>query len=251
MRNFDPLLAAALAAALACASCATGSARFDRHFEGATWKDSFREIGAEPEQAIPTYTLLGLAPIAYLFDDEITGEASKDDGDTGDWLSIALGAGAAGAGAVEWAAGDGGRSFEVAAESITATSLVTSLLKQSVGRRRPGDSGSTSSFPSGHTSFAFAGATFLARRIDDAYGGGKLGWWLFAPAALVAYSRVDADRHFTSDVVVGALLGVAITNWIYDAHYGAGGIFGEERSAWSLRAIPIDAGLALGVGASF
>ncbi len=56
----------------------------------------------------------------------------------------------------------------------------------------------TSSFPSGHATAAFCAATLL--------GGG--GW--YAVAAAVAGSRVYVRLHHTSDVLVGATLGVAM-----------------------------------------
>jgi undecaprenyl-diphosphatase len=67
------------------------------------------------------------------------------------------------------------------------------------------------SFPSGHTLNAFAVGSVIA-----------LSFPLLAPAALmvaasVAASRVILGLHFTSDVLFGALLGVAIGVLVHGA----------------------------------
>jgi undecaprenyl-diphosphatase len=66
------------------------------------------------------------------------------------------------------------------------------------------------SFPSGHASVAFAVATsyWLARRDLDG-SPGAAGWMAAGAAGGVAAFRILAGRHFLSDVVAGALLGVA------------------------------------------
>lgn len=60
----------------------------------------------------------------------------------------------------------------------------------------------TSSFPSGHASAALVAAAVLSR-----HAGGRA--W-YAPAAVVALSRIHVRIHHASDVVGGALVGVAI-----------------------------------------
>jgi membrane-associated phospholipid phosphatase len=88
------------------------------------------------------------------------------------------------------------------AESYASAMAVTYILKPAVDRTRP--NGGHMSFPSGHATSAFAGAAFLQRRY---------GWWFGIPAyglaSYVAYSRVHAKEHYTSDVVAGAAIGVA------------------------------------------
>jgi len=87
----------------------------------------------------------------------------------------------------------------VRAQMVNA--VITQGVKLSVGRRRP-DQGRYS-FPSGHTSAAFATAAVLHRHY---------GWVAAAPAyalaTFVAGSRVQENRHFLSDVVFGAGVGI-------------------------------------------
>lgn len=61
------------------------------------------------------------------------------------------------------------------------------------------------SFPSGHTMIAFALSTVLAERIDHPLA--RIG--LYSIASLTAYSRVRFEQHWTSDVLVGGVLGIA------------------------------------------
>jgi len=65
------------------------------------------------------------------------------------------------------------------------------------GMRRP----ITSSFPSGHATAAFTAAVLLSDRH-------RAPW--YALAAVVATSRVYVRMHHTSDIVVGAAVGVAL-----------------------------------------
>jgi membrane-associated phospholipid phosphatase len=66
--------------------------------------------------------------------------------------------------------------------------------------RRP----STTSFPSGHASSAFTAATLLT-----AWGGRRTGPAWFGVAAVVALSRVYVRIHHASDIVGGAVAGLA------------------------------------------
>jgi membrane-associated phospholipid phosphatase len=63
--------------------------------------------------------------------------------------------------------------------------------------------GGSPSFPSGHTSNAFALATSVSIAFPK--------WYIIAPSLLwataVGYSRIDLGVHYPSDVLVGALVG--------------------------------------------
>ena len=87
----------------------------------------------------------------------------------------------------------------VRAQVISA--LVTAGVKRSVQRTRP--DGTSYSFPSGHTAASFASATVFQQHF-----GWKAGVPAYAVATYVAASRVQAKRHYLSDVAFGATLGV-------------------------------------------
>lgn len=90
--------------------------------------------------------------------------------------------------------------------------IVNGALKQLLPRNRPAPSATrplglrtplTASFPSGHASAGFMAATL----ITDA--GGSAAVW-YPAAAVVGLSRVHVSIHHASDVVAGAVVGVAL-----------------------------------------
>jgi undecaprenyl-diphosphatase len=104
--------------------------------------------------------------------------------------------------------------FAAAAGATVAASLVTDVLKNGFARERPPVAdpqlGSLTgipdnpSFPSGHSSTAFAAATAVAILCP------RLRVPALAIAAAVAFSRVYLRVHFPLDVVAGATLGVIV-----------------------------------------
>lgn len=86
-------------------------------------------------------------------------------------------------------------------ESYALSTGVTYALKEAVHERRP--DGGKHSFPSGHASSAFTAAEFLRVRY-----GLKWGVPAYVAAAFVAYSRVEARKHYNHDVLAGAAIGV-------------------------------------------
>lgn len=88
-------------------------------------------------------------------------------------------------------------------------------LKRISGIQRP-DATDFSSFPSGHTASAFAAAEFLYHEYKDVspwYGVAG-----YAVAATTGYLRMYNNKHWLSDVVAGAGIGIASTKlayWLY------------------------------------
>jgi membrane-associated phospholipid phosphatase len=107
------------------------------------------------------------------------------------------------------------------AATILLNTATTTLLKNVVKRERPynvytgifpNKIESDYSFPSGHTSSAFATATSLAITTKK--------WYVAVPAfawsASVGYSRIYLGQHYPSDVFMGAFVGTSsaiICNW--------------------------------------
>ena len=89
------------------------------------------------------------------------------------------------------------------ARSLVYTSVVVTALKRTISRTRP--DGGSGSFPSGHTAVAFAMAPILARRY-----GLKAAIPAYALATATGLGRMEDRRHFLSDVLVGAAIGVSI-----------------------------------------
>jgi membrane-associated phospholipid phosphatase len=77
-------------------------------------------------------------------------------------------------------------------------------LKLATQRERP-DGSDRRSFPSGHTSGAWTVSTILARR-----HGMAVGIPAYALASMTAVARMEDRRHYLSDVVAGAAIGLVI-----------------------------------------
>jgi len=86
--------------------------------------------------------------------------------------------------------------------TFLSTLGTTYALKYSIPRERP-EGSDTLSFVSGHTSAAFSGAAFIQRRYGWKYGAPA-----YLAASFVGWSRVKAGKHYTDDVLRGAVLGV-------------------------------------------
>jgi len=92
--------------------------------------------------------------------------------------------------------------------SIGAATGIAQLGKAVIHEERP-DQSDNNSFPSGHTTVAFASATTLYKRY-----GWEIGLPAYGLAALTGSARVGANKHYWHDVLVGASVGIG-SGWYF------------------------------------
>lgn len=103
--------------------------------------------------------------------------------------------------------------------SLIASGIITPTIKTIVGRARPRENAGTatfqplnvgysfnSSFPSGHTTEAFALASVIANHYEETWITGAS----YLVAGLVGAARSYHDAHFASDILAGALIGTLV-----------------------------------------
>lgn len=120
----------------------------------------------------------------------------------------------------------------VTADAFAAIMMaaVVNGLKYSINRTRP--NGHNASFPSGHTATAFTGATLLAHE----YGCRSI--WIpiagYTAATATGVMRVLNNRHYVSDVIVGAAVGILtaeLAYWATDAIFKDCKLYRSNRGA--------------------
>lgn len=111
-------------------------------------------------------------------------------------------------------------------EALAMSGLLTGLLKFSFRRDRP-DGGHASSFPSGHTSTTFTSAMVLHEMYDSIW----LDALTFSLAAYTGACRVTARRHYLSDVVFGATLGIVVGH-AFAKHHREAASSDATATAW-------------------
>jgi hypothetical protein len=95
--------------------------------------------------------------------------------------------------------------------SQLTTAIFVHSIKQGMGKQRPDNT--PHAFPSGHTSQAFVGATVLFHEFKDEHP--LLAYSGFAFATTTAAFRIINNRHWLSDVVSAAGIGILVTNVVY------------------------------------
>ncbi len=120
--------------------------------------------------------------------------------------------------------------------SLIASGIITPALKLTFGRARPRAnqgvnyfrpfSNANASFPSGHTTEAFA----LASVISGHYEENWVSYVSYSIAGLVGVARTYHDAHFASDVLAGAMIGTFVGKSVVD--------YNRERRAGKVALLP-------------
>lgn len=140
----------------------------------------------------------------------------------------------AGGAVATWAIGKASGNDEVAhigSDLIRAQALNGLLdtgIKVAVNRSRP--NGGTHSFPSGHTSAAFATAAVMQTHFGWGVGAAS-----YAVAGFVGWSRIRSNYHWLSDVAFGSAIGIISGRTITRGH----------SSQWTVAPIKTPGGMAI------
>lgn len=157
-------------------------------------------LGEKGGNVLKPILLIAVVILSLTFFTQSNARAASGTEITGDILQILIPAGAYGATFLK----DDPEGRMQFYKSFCTNLGVTYALKYAINKPRPENNGDHS-FPSGHTSAAFQGATFIHLRY---------GWEYSIPAYLgasfVGWSRVEgeSDKHDATDVVAGAAIGI-------------------------------------------
>lgn len=126
----------------------------------------------------------------------------------------------------------------LSAEALVDALIVESALKGITQRPRPlarverseffdgGDS-----FPSGHSTQAWAVATIIAKEYHDRRA---VQFAAYGAATAVSVARFTGRKHYISDVVAGSALGYAIGSYVYRTHHRKSPEAGDEDDPHSI-----------------
>jgi membrane-associated phospholipid phosphatase len=132
--------------------------------------------------------------------------------------------------------------------SLIASGVVTPTLKAVVGRSRPREQrgphdfdpfGGAASFPSGHTTEAFALAASIAGHYDERW----VKALCYGVAGLVGYARMEHDEHWLSDVAAGAFIGIGVAHEV--------GELRRARRSLNVTPVRMHGGWGVSVSATF
>ena len=138
----------------------------------------------------------------------------------------------------------------VAALSLQVKTGVLHVLR-SLGRRRPDDGlgartyhrGDGTSFPSGHASTIMQVATVLSHHVEQRW----IDVLLYGLAGTVLFQRIDAEKHWASDVWIGAAWGWGVARTVVDDGERRGGGAGGPGVGLSVARGPAGPTLVLSV----
>ncbi len=111
----------------------------------------------------------------------------------------------------------------LAGQAAIHSLVMTESLKYSLRRERPYQGDGTgpffqrggTSFPSEHAAAAWS----IAGVLTHEYPGPLTKFLAYGAASMVSYSRIRAEKHFPSDVLIGALLGQLAAHQVYRKHH--------------------------------
>lgn len=124
-----------------------------------------------------------------------------------------------------------GRMIVSDAFSVATMATAVNAVKYSIKRLRP-DGSQRNSFPSGHTATAFLSATMLHKEY-----GWRSPWFSiggYTVAAVTGVSRIMNNKHWMSDVVAGAAIGIGSVH----LGYYLGDLIFKEKGLSSIYAEP-------------
>jgi membrane-associated phospholipid phosphatase len=212
---------------------------------------------------VPTAVVAGAFALTYAFDKDIRSKVAgmhsgtlrslTDAGSLAGNPFIHIGAAAAIYGAA--AVADSPRYMllgQQLGEALFLADGSTLVLKQAVGRGRPATGDGNADFrpfqfktdydslPSMHTASSFAVAHVLASKTESVPA--KVLY--YAAASFVGFSRLYQDKHWTSDLIIGAAIGELAGNSV--TRY-----YGLKKSAWTVAPLAIEGTPALAVVGKF
>ncbi len=190
---------------------------------------------------VGTLAVTGAVGLTYVFDDDIRKklQGSKSKGmdkatDVGNLIGDPfLHIGIAAAVYVGGILGDSPRwkeTGEMLGEAVILADATSFVLKEAIGRARPfvkGDKGSFrpgqfktdyDSMPSMHTSSSFAMASILAATSENI----PTKMLYYSAATFVGFSRIYQDKHWASDVLLGAAIGELCGRIVMATHVNNG-----------------------------
>lgn len=225
--------------------CGCGTMRNGRRWgEDATFRPGWRRVGEAAKNALtdPKFLIPAAGSAAFqiadkddslsrwardntpIFGSEKAAGEWSDDLERGmtRWLYTTIVLTPSGGDAGDWIVNKA-KGFIVERGAVEANTRTTHEIKDLRGRNRPNEA-NRKSFPSGHTSDAFARATLAAENIEAmniarpaklVLHHGTIG-----TATMIGWSRIEAGAHYPSDVLAGAALGTFFGNFIHDAFLG-------------------------------
>lgn len=210
-------------------------------------KEELGRLGEEAVQVVGTpvdrnalfgtLAAAGAVGLTYYFDDDIRtkvmgikGKKLDRAADAGSFVGspyLHLGVAAAVYGGGVLSGSEKYRSLgEMLGESLVLADAATLFLKEGFGRSRPFKSGDKADFkpfsfsadydsmPSMHTASSFAMASVIART-SDSFSVKVLS---YSAAGFVGFSRLYQDKHWASDVLLGAVIGELCGRVVTDFH---------------------------------